>query len=115
MFEKRRSEKRKNLIYYLEAYDNENGELAGHVVDITAGGVMIVSESMFELDKIFSLKIILPFTIDEIDSVIFNAECVHCAVSQNKSHFDTGFKYISLDESFLAILDKLIKEYGFKS
>lgn len=115
MFEKRRSEKRKNLIYYLEVFDNESGELAGHVVDITTAGVMIVSESMFELDKIFSLKIMLPFIINEIDSIIFNAECVHCEVSQNKSHFDTGFKYISLDEPFLEIIDKLIQEYGFKN
>jgi len=115
MFEKRRSEKRRNLIYYLEVYDNESSELIGHVVDITNGGILIISESMLELKKIFSLKIILPFTITEIDSIIFNAECVHCAVSQNKSHFDIGFKYTSLDEPFLTIINKLIQEYGFSN
>ena len=115
MFAKRRSEKRRNLIYYLEVYDNESGELTGHVIDITKGGVLIISESMLELNKIFSLKIILPFTINEIDSIIFDAECVRCTVSQNKSHIDIGFKYISLDEPFLTIINKLILEYGFSN
>jgi len=115
MFEKRRSEKRRNLIYYLEVYDNESDELSGHVVDITNGGVLIISESLLELNKIFSLKIILPFSINEVDAIIFDAECVHCAVSQNKSHFDVGFKYMSLDEPFLAIINILIQEYGFSN
>lgn len=115
MFEKRRKEKRRGLIYYLEVFDNESGQLAGHVVDITNGGVLIISDFMFEIDKIFSLKIVLPNAVGEMNSIIFNAECIHCTVAQNKSHFEIGFRFISLDEPFLLIIDKLIQEYGFNN
>ena len=39
-----RAYKRRHLIYYLEVYDDETGDLLGHLVDITLQGLKLTSK-----------------------------------------------------------------------
>lgn len=51
---------RKNLLFYLEIYNQHSGELLGHLGDISDTGLMIIGETPLTLNKILDLNIRLP-------------------------------------------------------
>ena len=57
MNEKRKLNRR-HLIYYLRVFDRDTSILIGHLVDITAEGIMLISEDPIETDNIFQLKML---------------------------------------------------------
>ena len=56
----RRGIKRRHLIFHLRVFDRETGEKLGHVVDISAEGMMLVSESAIDVDRDYKLQMRLP-------------------------------------------------------
>lgn len=51
---------RKNLLFYLEIYNQHSGELLGHLGDISDSGLMIIGERPLTLNKTLDLNIRLP-------------------------------------------------------
>ena len=39
-----RKAKRRNLIFYLRVFDRNTNEVIGHIVDVTTGGTLILTE-----------------------------------------------------------------------
>ncbi|ADH87333.1 PilZ domain-containing protein [Desulfurivibrio alkaliphilus] len=58
--EKERAVKRRNIIFQLPVYDEESGELLGHLVDITASGLRLVSAKPIPAERLFKLRMELP-------------------------------------------------------
>ncbi len=114
MFEKRRKEKRKNLIYYLEIFDTDSNELLGHLVDITSEGLLLLSEKEMESEVNINLKLMLPHEMNEINEILVNGTSVHCSTDPNSQYVDIGFRFNGLDPVYLPIIKKLISDYGFR-
>ncbi len=58
--EKKRSQKRWHLIYYLRVFDRDTNEMIGHLVNITTEGIMLISDQTIDLDKTFHLRMLWP-------------------------------------------------------
>ncbi len=111
----RRSVMRRHLIYYLRVWDVKANKLLGHVVDINADGLMLISEKQIEPGKIFDLEIRWNSPEKKKIKIKFQAESRWSTNDVNPSFFDTGFKLIDPVAGALEPIREMIEEYGFQN
>ena len=92
--DERRKHKRRNSIFYIKVYDKETGKIVGRLVDITTGGMMLVSEKPIEIGTVADFRMPLPEKIRNIEEISFNAQSVWNGPDVNNEFFDTGFQFI---------------------
>jgi len=112
MLEKRKYQRR-HLIYYLRLFDRDTVNLIGHLVDLTAEGVMVISEAPIEIGKTFHMRMILPKEIIGKEQITFDAVSKWCAKDVNPSFYDTGFQLLDISEENIQIITQLIEDFGF--
>ncbi len=110
----RRTVMRRHLIYYLRVWDLKTNKLLGHIVDINAGGFMLISEKKIEPEKTFDLEIHWNTPDDEKIRLQFQAESRWSSNDVNPAFFDTGFKLVGPIDDVLDPIRKMIDEYGFQ-
>jgi hypothetical protein len=112
--QEKRTTKRRHLIYYLHVYNRLDNELLGHVVDITAEGLMIIGEKTLPIDHDFSLHMTLPSEIMGRESLDFEAHSVWSRRDADPTLFGTGFRLNDIDSEESRIIRRLIKDFGFQ-
>lgn len=115
MAEEGRTLKRRHLIYYLEVYDQNSGDLLGHIVDITTKGIKLVSKQPLETGKIYKLQMLLPEDYFHERSVKFEAESLWSSNDINQDFYDTGFKVLHMNKKVSDIITTLINQLGFNN
>ncbi|MEE8574236.1 MAG: PilZ domain-containing protein [Thermodesulfobacteriota bacterium] len=105
---------RKHTTYYFDVLDRGSGELVGRTVDITSEGLMLVSEAPIELNKIFELKLIIPFEVAGSNQIEFDAESHWGKPDVNPEHRITGFKFTKITPEEITKIKRLAEEYSFK-
>ena len=105
--------KRRHLIYYLEVYDLETGELLGHLVDLTIKGMKLVSKNKIPTGKNFALKMIMPEEYCTEREVRFSAVSAWCRQDVNPDFYATGFNTPDLDDVIRRIFMIMINQIGF--
>ncbi|MCP4753770.1 MAG: PilZ domain-containing protein [Proteobacteria bacterium] len=111
--EEKRHIKRKHLVYYLRVFDTQNDKAIGRMLDITNKGMMIFGEDRLPLNKVYSLKLVLPDTIGGKEVITFEAESLRCEKDVNPDFYNTGFKIISIVEDDILTIQRLIERFGF--
>lgn len=114
MAEKRRM-KRRHLIYYLSVFDRLTNHFVGQLVDITTEGIMLTSETKFELDTLHKLKMVLPEKIMGKNEILFDAQSLWSKQSINPNFYDTGFRLSKISKQDIAIIKHLIYDFSFQS
>jgi hypothetical protein len=112
LYEKRKL-KRRHLIYYLRVFNNLNGELVGHMVDITEEGVMLISEQPIDIGTEIEMRMQLPFEILERNELTFSATCQWCKKDVNPDFYASGYSFTGLPMNDVVIIESLIQRYGF--
>ncbi len=113
MTEDARVLKRRHLVFYLEVYDDDTGELLGHVADITTKGIKMVSHEPTPVGRTFRLRMILPEEYFDDHVLRFEAKSLWSANDINPDFYDTGFEVPNLDVAARKTILKLIAEIGF--
>lgn len=109
----RRSSERHNLIMYLRVHDQQTDELVGHVVDISTGGMMLVSEDSFEPETTHQLRVMLPYTEQRERCVDIDVECRWCGPDANDDYFDAGFRFINPTAELREMVSGVVEDVGF--
>jgi hypothetical protein len=109
----RRSAQRHNLIMYLRVHDRATDELVGHVVDVSSGGMMLVSDAPFVPEDTHELRIILPYTEQTDRSVDVDAQCRWCGPDANEDYFDAGFQFLGANAELREIITEVVEDVGF--
>ncbi len=110
--EETRRLQRRHLIYYLEVYDEDSGQLLGHLVDITTEGVKLISKSPIENGRTFRLRMQLPETFFAEKELRFSAKSLWSSNAVNPDFYDTGFA-AELDLRAKDIVGGLVRQFGF--
>lgn len=94
---------RKNTPHNVKAIDEESGRVMGRVVDITADGMMLVTNSEITPGRQFQVRITLPVMAHHRTDVTVDARAVWCNQDRNPSFYKVGFKFLNLpgEEGFL--------------
>ncbi len=108
-----RAYKRRHLIYYLEVYDDETGELLGHLVDITFEGMKLTSKKEIPTGKDFRLRMMLPEEFFQEKVLMIKATSMWSRKDVNPDFFAVGLKAYDLDKDTADIIFGLIERVGF--
>ena len=92
--DERRKHKRRHSIFYIKVYDKKTGKIAGRLVDITTGGMMLVSEKPLKIGTVSKYRMPLPEKIHDTAEISFEAKSVWNGPDVNSDFFDTGFQFI---------------------
>jgi c-di-GMP-binding flagellar brake protein YcgR len=95
---------------YFLVYEHQKNEFMGRLLNMSLGGMMLVSEGPVEVEKPFSCRMKLPEVIYGHDFITFEAESRWCKLNNNTRMYETGyqFKNVSAEvEKMIAILMKI--------
>ncbi len=81
-----RSADRRNLLRYLKVFDQESGEFMGHLVNISAGGMLIVSENPVQPD--INLQLHIEMVCERIPVKV---RCAWCLEDPEIESYNIGF------------------------
>lgn len=108
----RRKYIRRHLIFYLRIFD-ENDILLGYLLDISEGGILMMSEIEIPEGKRLKLKLKLPKEINEGDTLQFTGVVKRISKDINENFYDIGIEIIEKDKNYPDILQKLVDFCGF--
>lgn len=110
----KRDLKRHYLIYYLRVYNRSNGEVMGHLVDITANGVMILRDSPIEVGTSYAMRIRWRNSEGKLQLADFDGVCRWCRPDVNPDFYGAGFIITPRDdgdsEKHVQAIQKLIDD-----
>jgi hypothetical protein len=95
MQEKRR-ESRRAVEDLILVWDNRDNSLIGQVVDMTEGGVQLVSRRPIEVGSTLYCQMDLPFVVDGFEFLNIELICRRCSVSDVGDVFGCGFEFRNL-------------------
>ncbi|MCU7958890.1 MAG: PilZ domain-containing protein [gamma proteobacterium symbiont of Bathyaustriella thionipta] len=108
-----RTLERWRLIYYLRVFDQADGSLLGHVVDISRDGLMLISNHQLRENQEYSIRMEVPVDSGEAESIEMNARSIWSKTDINPDFYDTGFELINPDVGTVIAIQKLIEELQF--
>ena len=95
----------------LEIHDQITGAKLGKVVNISAEGLMLLSDEPIETGSVYQLDIVLPRIIKQRSRIAFGAEAVWTSpAAQPGSHW-TGFRIIDSSDDDTVAIDELIFDW----
>ena len=116
MIGKKRSEVRRTLLIYLKCVDSNTGDEIGKIVDITAGGFLLISGSPPEAGDELSCTIRLPSYADFTDKEINAAAvCRWSRAAETPSYFYSGISFKTDDQPREQLISALVDLFGFSN
>jgi hypothetical protein len=108
----KRDLKRHYLIYYLRVFNRENGEVLGHLVDITTKGVMLLRDSPIEAGVNYKMRLRWRNSAEKLQIADFDGICRWCRPDVNPDFYGAGFAISSADEVHVEAIRGLIGDLG---
>ena len=110
--EKRRLQ-RWYLVMYLRVYNQETGELLGHIVDVNKEGIRLVSDKAIPVNQTFRLSVDVPKESASHQRIQLEVASLWCGKDVNPDFYDTGFRINTISTQALLQLQLLIEEFKF--
>lgn len=94
---------RKNTPHRANVLDDETGKPLGRIVDITADGLMLVSERPLEPGREITIKILLPAMFNNRTDIAVASRVVWNHQDRNPRFYKTGLQFLNMpgDDGFL--------------
>jgi Tfp pilus assembly protein PilZ len=112
--EERRKTKRRYLLYYGRIYDENAQKLLGYLVDITEGGLMLLSDEPYPVGETGHFKLEITDDIGEHPYINFKAKSLWCEPDIDPSHYDTGFEIEEIKPDDKKLILAIVAKYGFR-
>lgn len=109
----RRRLDRKYLTYFSRVVDRKNGRLVGYMADLTTGGALLIADRTIPVGTLLHLRMDLPNGFANKESLEFNAKVMWVRPDDDPDFFKTGLKLLEIEWEDLAIIEKVLSEYGF--
>ena len=89
--ERRRLE-RKYLLFYLRVLEGDENDILGHLVNFSAGGLMLLSDAAVKVPMKYHLRLRLPAFTCERSELVFDASSCWCHRDANPDFYLTGYR-----------------------
>ena len=106
---------RRHLIFYLKVVHPENGELIGHLVDVSTVGMMIICQNELATGQDFPVRLILPEVFESATHLDLVGETVWCHKDVNPDYFAVGVKFRKTPPETATIIQDLVNSFGFQA
>ena len=109
----KRTLSRRNFSYYMRIIDEVNGQLVGHLIDISTGGFKLDSSKAIQLNKDFRLRIELTGEVASKNYMVFTALSRWCRPDDiDPTSFNVGFQITNMAPSDFEIFNRIFEKYG---
>lgn len=108
--ENKRNMKRHYLIYYLRVFNRENGEVLGHLVDVTPKGIMIMRDSPIEVGGTYSMRLRWRNEAGKLQLADFEGVCRWSRPDVNPDFYGAGFAITSAAPEHIGAIHELIDD-----
>ena len=110
--EKRKLDRRK-FSYYMRVLDATTEKLVGHLVDISANGLKVDSQSSIPLNVDFMIRMDIPVEISNTKFITFAARSKWCKPDRfDPTSYNVGFQIMAIQASARDIFARLFEKYG---
>ncbi|MCU7877424.1 MAG: PilZ domain-containing protein [Candidatus Thiodiazotropha sp. (ex. Lucinoma kazani)] len=87
--------------------DQITGSHIGRVVNISAEGLMLLSEEPVITGSVYQLDLILTSQVNDSNKISFGAEAVWCTEASQPDSFWSGFHIIDIGSDEVLVIDEL--------
>ena len=108
-----RRQKRWQLVNYLRVFDETNGQLLGHLIDLNEEGIMLLGTETLACEQEFQL-LMERLSDGKTSRIQLRAHSLWSKQDADPNLYKTGFRLIDPDEHQLAFLKELIAELGIE-
>lgn len=109
--EEKRAYERYSVEFYLSVYDPDTDALVGHVVDISLGGLQLLSETPIPAGEECRFRMEVSLESGRQETVEFTAWLIWQSEDLNPGFYNAGFQFIDLSpgatRSVQAIIDEI--------
>ncbi len=113
--DEKRSIQRQELQYYLQIFNQVTHKPIGSIVNISAHGMMLVSQKRLLTHALFQLEMKLPSINKKRPQVIhFEALSHWCKPDITPDCFDTGFSFTKPNPELIEVVEALTDYFSFK-
>ena len=98
--QEKRSALRASPSHYLRLYYRMTDQLLGGLVNISASGLMVISELPLVIGQSFELTLVPPETLENPSHLNFRASSVWCKRDENPNYYLVGFNFVKVPEGF---------------
>lgn len=104
---------RRNFSYYMRVMNEVNGQLVGHLSDISTGGFKLDSKNAIPINKDFRLRIELNKEVADKAFMLFNARSRWCSADPlDPTAFSVGFQITNMAPSDFEIFARMFEKFG---
>jgi PilZ domain len=104
---------RRNFSYYMRVMNEVNGQLVGHLSDISTGGFKLDSENAIPTNKDFRLRIELNNEVADKAFMTFNARSKWCSADPlDPTAFSVGFQITNMAPSDFEIFARMFEKFS---
>lgn len=94
--EERRAYERYSVEFYWRVYDQDSNALAGNVVDISLGGIQLLSETPIANGKEFRFRMDISLESGRKEQIELRARSVWQSQDLNPGLFTAGFEFLNV-------------------
>lgn len=105
--------KRRQLICYLELFNDTGENRIGHVVDISLEGMLVMSEKPFAMHQPYGFSIAFKKPSCPRQMLRINARSKWCRRGMNANYYDTGFELVGLEPTTVEALEYIMEAMCF--
>ncbi len=111
----KRESQRIHLIYYLLVFNRDSDQLVGHVVDIAANGIKLMTKESIKEGVIIRFRMLLPTQMENKSKEInFDAQCMWTKEKLYSDFFGCGFKFQDISAEDIEVIKSLIEQFGYQ-
>lgn len=107
-----RKSKRNYLVFYLRVFNRVTNQILGYAVNLSADGIMILSDSPVPVGERFALKMRLPAELQEKESFSFDAVSRWCKKDENPDFYVSGLELHNINNEALYHIERLIEKFS---
>lgn len=115
MSSSRRRNPRSDLTIYLPVHDQDRNKHIGYAVDVSLGGMRLLSPEPVPADQRFHLKVELPDNVLGHSEFYVEAETLWSRPSPNPEFHEAGIKLVDLYENAADVIEELRRKSFFRS
>ncbi|KAF2410151.1 PilZ domain-containing protein [Pseudomonas antarctica] len=112
MFTHRRIE-RHQLHCFLQVFNRLTDKPIGFLGNVSAGGLMLISQLPLMVDVDFELRLKIPGPDGELQTIDLTATCLWSREDINPQHYDSGFNVIQAGEEYGQLITALLNYFSF--
>lgn len=112
-YSEKRDTERKYLAFYLRVFNGTSPQVLGHVANISAQGIMLLSDKEIPLNEDYNLRMRFPTSGADKGELFFRATSRWSKKDENPDFFLTGFQIHDLKPEDQESILELLEEFSF--